>query len=373
MITPRMHVAKNGAVSWRVMFRLDGKMTSDTFDTERAAIDFAKLIDQLGPAEARAIQAERDTSKSGTLTLAAWATEHIDTLTGVTDGTRDRYRRILATRLTGLAPLPLDAITPTRVGAWVNALEKEGLSGKTISNMHGFLSSVYKAAMRRGLVTSNPCDGTRVPKTERREMTFLTEVEFATFLSCVRPDARDMVICMPFTGMRFSELAALQVRDVDFNAARLFVARSWKYTEDNSMVLGPPKSARSRRYVVLPREALAALMRAAQGKRPTDYLFTNTAGTPWTRSRFHEGVWQPAARRAEPLIGKKPRVHDMRHTCASWMLKGGAPMFVVQRHLGHESIQTTESVYAHAEPALIAAAVSALDRAGDTAFPMIEA
>lgn len=42
-----------------------------------------------------------------------------------------------------------------------------------------------------------------------------------------------------------------------------------------------------------------------------------------------------------------PRVHDLRHTCASWMIGAGVPLVVVSRHLGHEDITTTANVYSH--------------------------
>ena len=41
-------------------------------------------------------------------------------------------------------------------------------------------------------------------------------------------------------------------------------------------------------------------------------------------------------------------MHDLRHTCASWMIQAGVPMPVIQQHLGHESIQTTIGVYGNA-------------------------
>lgn len=41
------------------------------------------------------------------------------------------------------------------------------------------------------------------------------------------------------------------------------------------------------------------------------------------------------------------RIHDMRHTCASWMISGGASMLPVRRHLSHESISTTINLYSH--------------------------
>ena len=46
-------------------------------------------------------------------------------------------------------------------------------------------------------------------------------------------------------------------------------------------------------------------------------------------------------------LTKSPRVHDLRHTCASWMIAAGVPLPIIQQHLGHESIQTTIGVYGH--------------------------
>ena len=59
-------------------------------------------------------------------------------------------------------------------------------------------------------------------------------------------------------------------------------------------------------------------------------------------------MWVPALVRAkEAGLTKKPRVHDLRHTNASWLIQAGVPLTVIQRHLGHESIQTTSDRYGH--------------------------
>ncbi len=63
---------------------------------------------------------------------------------------------------------------------------------------------------------------------------------------------------------------------------------------------------------------------------------------------FHTNVWAPALVRAkEAGLTKKPRIHDLRHTNASWLIQAGIPLTVIQRHLGHESIQTTSDRYGH--------------------------
>lgn len=364
MASIRHRITAKGDVTWQVRYRdAEGIARSDTFDDRTDAEKFKRLVEELGHVEAKAILDAREGSSDRVPTVQAWCAQHVDHLTGVTDGTRDRYRRIIATKLGALGHLPLDAVTPASIAKWVNAFERTGLSGKTIANHHGFLSAALKQAVRAGHMPSNPCEGTRIPVTERDDMIALTYAEFDTLLMHVRADARDMVRVMPLTGLRWGELTALQVRDVDLAAGTLSVKRAFKYTENSELVLGPPKTKASRRTIYLPQQALDVMARGMEGKGKEEYVFTNLAGSPWRRSRFHEGVWQPATRAALPTIGKKPRVHDMRHTCASWLLKQGSSMYTVQKYLGHESYSTTANVYAHMEPAEMRLAAAAMTAA----------
>jgi integrase len=64
-----------------------------------------------------------------------------------------------------------------------------------------------------------------------------------------------------------------------------------------------------------------------------------------------------------PRLTKRPRVHDLRHTHASWMIAAGTDLFVLQRRLGHESITTTTETYAHLLPDQQRAAADAAGRA----------
>jgi integrase len=73
----------------------------------------------------------------------------------------------------------------------------------------------------------------------------------------------------------------------------------------------------------------------------------NRAGGPVRNHGFAPRVWRPAVLRAEPKIHKTPRIHDLRHTCASWLIAAGIPLPVIQQQLGHESIQTTVDRYGH--------------------------
>ncbi|QIS20612.1 tyrosine-type recombinase/integrase [Nocardia terpenica] len=82
-----------------------------------------------------------------------------------------------------------------------------------------------------------------------------------------------------------------------------------------------------------------------------------------TISYFYKDVWVPtrdalSLMSGDPLNGKKPRIHDLRHSCAAWMLTAGVPIHVVQAHLGHESIKTTVDVYGHLDRGAAASAAA---------------
>ena len=71
--------------------------------------------------------------------------------------------------------MPISAVTEATVARWVKQLRG---SGKAISNKHGFLSGGFNAAVRAGVVASNPCQGRRLPHTRVEETVFLTPAEF---------------------------------------------------------------------------------------------------------------------------------------------------------------------------------------------------
>lgn len=389
------------ATAYQVMFRHNGKQTSETFDDRRIAERFARLIDAEGVAEALAIKASWDEveEERHARTVASWAREHVDGMSGVGDGYRAKCRAYIANDFAGIAELPLSALTPERVSKWVNSLERSGASGKTIRNKHGFLSAVMRHAVRAGLVDGNPCEGTRLPRTVAEPMTFLTPDEYATFLTYFTPAWQPFVATLFGTGARFSEVTALTVADVDLGHGTISITKAWK---DNGKRIGPPKSRRSVRTLSLAPETIAVLRPLVEGQPGDKLVFTNATGNAVRLQTFHDNAWRPAVRLAngepgqapgatakrvarrrdaagrviEPAttpLGKRPRVHDARHSCASWLLAAGAPLNVVQAHMGHESITTTTSTYGHLMPSAKAAVANALSDALTAAHPQIEA
>jgi integrase len=341
-VVASIHPQKNRTGNtYRVLWRQDGRQRSLTFENLPAAERFKTLLDDHGPDEALRI-IELDEIGRHVPTVTEWLHSHIDNLTGVQPATIARYRTYVARDIDPVFGfVPVSALTETMIARWVKQL---GGSGKTIANKHGFLSGALNAAVRAGVLASNPCQGRRLPHTQVEETVFLTPPEFRLLRDHIERERwKNLATWLVTTGMRFSEATALTAADIDPNAKTCRINKAWKYSGDYRPEIGPPKTKKSIRTISLPPAALEVVDLTAP-----DYLFTNGAGNPVRAQEFFNGGWKPGRDSAiRAGLTKSPRVHDLRHTCASWMIQAGVPLPVIQRHLGHESIQTTVGVYGH--------------------------
>jgi hypothetical protein len=153
------------------------------------------------------------------------------------------------------------------------------------------------------------------------------------------PD-RLAILVLAYCGLRFGELAALRVRNVDPLRRRLQIEGS--VTEvDGVMVFGTPKSHHCR-SVPVPRSLVDALTAACIGKSPDDLVFTAPRGGVIILRNWRRRVFDPALAKAG-LDDITP--HELRHTAASLAVAAGANVKAVQRMLGHASAAMTLDVY----------------------------
>ena len=360
MSSIRIRTLEDGTTTTAVLYRIGKKQTSKSFDDHKAALRYKDLVDKIGPVEAEKILfAEEGVTLTG-LTVTEWITEYIDHLTGIEDATRNRYRTFLTRDIAPLlGALPLTAVNDQAIARWVQA---QPGSGKTIANKHGFLSAALAGAVSAKHIPANPCDGRRLPPKDSDEMVFLTPEEFAVIRDALPVQWQPLATFLVTTGMRFSEATALQFRDIDAEAGTARISRAWKYTGEATRKLGPPKSKKSRRTINLSDHAIESAGEL-KGRKPTEFVFTNMIGRPITAQRFHKGGWRPTVVKLEEELGKLPRPHDLRHSCASWMIAAGVPLPVIQQHLGHESITTTVDRYGHLDRRSAQAASDALTAA----------
>lgn len=349
-------------MTWVVLWRDTdtGKQTSRTLVTRYDAQELADFLNANGNSFALAAEAASRKRSLAPL-VAEVVARHVEGLTGVSEGTREKYRRMAAKHITSsIGGIPVDRLKRNDVNRWVNSLQ---LAAKTKKNIHSLLSAALSEAVRDEVIDTNPAKGVKLPKGEgRREPVFLTAGELDMIVDAIPEDRHKLLVrFFAGTGLRWSEATALRVADLDLSTDHgvVSVTRAWKRV-GHEWVLGSPKTARGRRSVVMPQALTTQLREHVKGMGPRDLVFPSREG-PLHNVVFHRLVWEPAMKELANDLRARPRVHDLRHTHASQLIAKGVPLTVIQRRLGHESIKTTSDTYGHLAADADMAAAAALD------------
>lgn len=165
----------------------------------------------------------------------------------------------------------------------------------------------------------------------------------------------DFVDVVLGTGLRMSEALGLVVDDVhvdDVDAAWLDVdMKLSRPRPGETRTRVPVKTDAGQRRIVLDADTARVLARLVKGKRADSPVFPDPDdGGWWTQSRVNN-AWARARQLAQADgMAKSPRVHDLRHTHAAWLITDNVPLLAVSRRMGHESITVTADVYGHLLP-----------------------
>lgn len=356
--------ARTGETYYKVRYRRDGRQRSLTCrgpSAEKDAAEFVRLLDTLGADRAVAWWNSNLDAIDTSPTLDDWWTRHLDSITGITEGTRltyDRtYRRVWAEPLGGR---PIASITREDIARVVNQLSASR-SDKTVRNAYGVIATAFKVAVADSLIPATPCANIRLPRRtehERTEARFLTHDEWARLAAELPPHYRPLFTTLVGTGMRWGEAEALEVADVDLGAnpvVRITKAVKWDPSKSSRSV-GPTKTRKSRRTLALPPEVVEVLEPLVAGRRGSERLFLAPRGGE-LRHRTVYDDWKAAVARAG--LEPQPRMHDLRHTHVAWLIAAGIPLPVIQARLGHEKVTTTIDTYGHLLPDLQRAAIDA--------------
>ena len=356
-------VHKRGGVAYRVRYAVPSKVsggrhgqTSQTFDVEGKAREFALWLDEYGAAAAEdRLQVERaEFQKRAQLpTMDQVAHDHIELLTSVTDGTRLTYERSWARAWAPLiGSLPADMIDEDAVLRAIQELASQGLSRKTLANHRGLLHSVCERAVRKGYLRTNPARGVRLPRTgeeHKVEPRFLTKAELGRIVAVMHPHYQPLLRFLIETGCRWGEAVALMTEGVrlDAKVPYVHIHQALKGSPDNVRPIGPTKTPKSnRRIPVTDPDLLADLRRLTEGRDYDALVFLAPKGGPVQGRTWWSDIWYPAIVAAD-LGSPRPRPHDLRHSFGSRMLDLGVPPVTVSRLMGHENISTTVDRYGH--------------------------
>jgi len=180
----------------------------------------------------------------------------------------------------------------------------------------------------------------------RREGRALTLAELHALTAACAGPYRDVVLVLALAGLRWGELAGLQVGDrVSVPGPGLRLSRAVLASRGGGALYVDTLKNHRARTVPLVAELVPVIDRWAAGKEPEAWLFAAPGGGPLRVSNWKRSVGWRAARVAAGV--PDVRVHDLRHTAASLWLAAGADPKVVQRMLGHATAAMTMDLYGH--------------------------
>lgn len=296
-----------------------------------------------------------------------------------TPSTCKRYEGLMRHQMIPhIGGMTLSKLRPLHIQQLYDHLHREGrvagdggLSAKTILQIHRVLSKALKQAVSWQLIPRNVCQSVEPPRARHRELRALSPEETRRLLEVAGAEDSvygDAVTIGLHSGLRLGELLGMRWEDIDLENGRLAVRRVLHYVPGEGIICREPKTAKSRRTVLLGDVALDTLRRTRRRQlqarlslgpayRDHNFIFATAAGTP-----IFPGNLRRAFRRMVEKAGVDPlRFHDLRHTHASLLLARGVHPKVVSERLGHASIAITLDTYSHVLPSLQEEAVRDLD------------
>jgi integrase len=336
---------------------------------------------------------------AGAWTVARWlrywlaqAEPHLRPSTA--HGYRDHIDRYL---IPSIGRITLADLTGKRLQACFNLLSRQRarngtpIAASTVDRIRATLRSALNAAVREGLITSNPLAQVRLDKPVRPHPVIWTDErveawrrdgirppvavwtlrQLITFLTGVENDRLAALWWLiALRGLRRGEAAALDRDDLDSEARELTITRQL-VALPGELYCGPPKSRASSRTIALDEDGTRRLVdqavrqvvellrhqfteqrrsdaraRTGPGWRKGRPMFTYADGRPirpeYLTHRFRELIRQ---------LGLPPiRLHDLRHGAATLALASRTDLKVIQQMLGHSSIVTTADTYTSVLP-----------------------
>lgn len=363
--------------TYRVTWRQDGRRPSETFATRAEALRFQADVIAAGEQwpegwvrgfgyNTPAPEAERIAAPTTAITTRQASPTLLAEAVAYTAGRhtkagpehRIKMRREFERHLAGdLGDTPVDEVTRAQIQEWLDD-QAERYAFKTIKTRRASLGAVFRVWCREH-GGANPVDGTRNDGAESVfEPVFLQPWEVDAIVEHLPTEAdRVYVEVLVGTGMRKGEALALRVGDLDLYGAHpaIRIVKARKHGHDGVHRIGTTKTRSSRRTVTIDAELTEMLRSFTAGRAGSETLFD--LGNEGTWQNNH---WAPA--RAKARLADSPRIHDLRHTHASWLLAEGMPLFSVSKRLGHADIQTTANIYGHLDQSTDIAAAASIGR-----------
>lgn len=253
--------------------------------------------------------------------------------------------------------MELEDLTPRILEDAIASWIADGLSPNTALKRHVALRMALGFAVRDGLLERNPMDSVPRPRKEPTQPNPIVGYDLDRLKMLLaslspRPWVVAVNLCL-YAGLRVEEACALKVTDVDLARGIGYVRRAIGYG-DGGAYLAPTKSRRMRDFPICDQLG-EVIARWLDGRAGRGWLLGESK---WLDPRMVGRKWSALCDMEDyvGLAGRKPTLHDLRHTFATACVRANMDVKTLQSILGHSSAAMTLDVYAAADPSAKSAA-----------------
>lgn len=208
------------------------------------------------------------------------------------------------------------------------AAKKSEASTWTAAKYYTALSSAWSTALRWGYVEENIFRRVKKPVTYDVAPGYFTREDFDKLLSVISDKKfMQLIKVAVYTGLRLNEILYLRWTQIDFTDRVIRIQNTDEF-----------KTKNKRNRVVPMHDTVISIMNDKSKRIECEYVFSRKGkrlGEVGVSKRFKNFVRKAG-------LSDKLRFHSLRHTCATWLIKAGVPIYEVQLIMGHSNISTTE-------------------------------
>ena len=238
---------------------------------------------------------------------------------------------------------------------------------KTLApNKYVVLKSIFKHSVIWEVITDNPTDNVESPvyKTKKK-VAYYTEDEIKHLINVldkVNPKHRIMIKLAVLGGLRRSEVAGIREESINYEESYIHVNKQLVYKKGTGLFLDKPKNKKSRKVYFPPKfmKELKTYVTELKARKmamgnawnpliidgePVNLIIVRDDGYP-TNPQSITKEWVKIIKRHDL---KHITFHQLRHSCASVMVKQGINFKIIQERLGHSNIAITLDRYSHLE------------------------
>jgi integrase len=253
-----------------------------------------------------------------------------------------------------------------------------GMSARMIHRCHLVLNQALSRSVRVGLALHNPASFVSRPSIEQKSMQVWDSSELAQFLDAAENDAlAPLWHLLALEGMRRGEALGLRWADINWERGAAHISQTVvpdKNDRGRATIVPRTKTRAGARSVRLSRQTLDALKahrttqqllraKAVERWQDHDLIVCTSQGTPVNPNNVSRGFQRLVVEAGLKSI----RVHDLRHSAATMLLRAGIPAKIVSERLGHAGIGITLDLYSHVTPDMQDAAAEAVSSIIDSA------